>query len=306
MQNNLIALIYLKNKVHKLRNFVYLLSFLCIFLLSKLIFFDGNSVAIDSDHIASIKIEGEIFEDDYRSKILREISLNNHTKAVLAIINSPGGGIVGSEILYNDLKSIANKKPLVILIESVGASGAYMVSLASDYIIAYNGSITGSVGVLMQSYEITNLANKLGITFNSYKSSPLKGSPSLFEKSSPQVNSVVDASIADSQQFFCDLVKQRRGKKITTNNVCDGRIFTGRQALKAGLIDSIGGKEEVAKFLFSKKIDITKIPIKEIEIIKEEHNFFKQFLNKIPLLQQLNINIAKPQIMANTSFSTIK
>jgi len=306
MQNNLIALIYLKNKVHKLRNIVWLLSFLFIILLSRLIFFDNNSVAIEGDHIVSIKIEGEIFEDDYRSKMLRQISLNNNSKAVIAIINSPGGGIVGSEILYNDLKSIANKKPLVILIESVGASGAYMASLASDYIVAYNGSLTGSIGVLMQSYEITNLANKLGITFNNYKSSPLKGSPSLFEKTNPQVNSVIDASITDSQQFFCDLIKQRRGKKITTNNVCDGRIFTGRQALKAGLIDSIEGKEGVAKFLFSKKIDITKIPIKEIEIVKTEHNFIKQFLNQIPFLQQFNINSFKPQIMANIPFSTIK
>jgi len=297
MQNNLVALIYLKNKTHKLKNIVWLLSFFCVFLLSRSIFFDGNSVGIEGDHVAFIKIEGEIFEDDYRSKVLREISLNNNTRAVVAVINSPGGGIVGSEILYNDLKSIANKKPLVILIESVGASGAYMASLASDYIVAYNGSITGSIGVLMQSYEITNLANKLGITFNNYKSSPLKGSPSLFEKSNPQINSVIDASIADSQQFFCDLVKQRRGKKITINNACDGRVFTGRQALKAGLIDSIGGKEEVAKFLFSKKIDITKIPTKEIEIAKKEHNFFKQFLNKIPFLQQLNINNGKPQIM---------
>ncbi len=306
MQNNLIALIYLKNQVHKLRNFVWLLSFLSIILLSRLFFFDGNSVAIEGDHIASIKIEGEIFEDDYRSKILREISLNNNIKAVLAIINSPGGGIVGSEILYNDLRYIANKKPLIILIESVGASGAYMASLASDHIVAYNASITGSIGVLMQSYEITNLANKLGIEFHNYKSSPLKGSPSLFEKSSPKINSVIDASIADSQQFFCDLVKQRRGKKITTNNVCDGRIFTGRQALKAGLIDSIGGKEEVAKFLLNKKIDINKTPIKEIEIVKKEHNFIKQFLNQIPFVRQFNINIAKPQIMANTSFSPIK
>jgi protease-4 len=304
MQNNLVALIYLKNKVHKLKNVVWLLSFLCVFLLFRSIFFDGN-VAIEGDHIASIKIEGAIFEDDYRSKILREISINNNVKAVVATINSPGGGIVGSEILYNDLKAIANKKPLVILIESVGASGAYMASIASDYIIAYNGSLTGSIGVLMESYEITNLANKLGITFNHYKSSPLKGSPSLFEKSTSQVNSVISDSISDSHQFFCNLVKQRRGKKITTN-VCDGRVFTGRQALKAGLIDSVGGKEEVAKFLFSKKIDIVKMPIKEVEIIKQEHNFIKSFINQIPFLQKFNATSNKPQIMADLPFSTIK
>jgi protease-4 len=304
MQNNLVALIYLKNKVHKLKNIIWLLFFICIFLLFRSIFFDGT-VAIESDHIASIKIEGTIFEDDYRSEILREISLNNNTKAVIATINSPGGGIVGSEILYNDLKAIANRKPLVILIESVGASGAYMASLASDYIIAYNGSITGSIGVLMESYEITNLANKLGITFNNYKSSPLKGSPSLFEKATSQVNNVISDSISDSHQFFCDLVKKRRGKKITTN-VCDGKIFTGRQALKSGLIDSVGGREEVAKFLFNKKIDIAKIPIKKIEIIKQEHNFIKNFINQIPFLQKFNTINNKPQIMANMPFSAIK
>lgn len=295
MQTNMVTLLYLRDKVRKLKNISLLLLLLCFFLVYQLIFFNNESV-IESDHIASIKIEGVIFEDDYRSKILRQLAINSSTKAVVATINSPGGGIVGSEILYQDLKNIANKKPLVILIESAAASGAYMASLASDYIVAYNGSITGSIGVLMESYELTNLANKIGVTFNNYKSSPLKGSPSMFEKSNIAVNNAIKDSINDSYSFFIDLVKERRGKKIKAKNVFDGRIFTGRQALNAGLIDSIGGKEEVAKFLLSKKIDINKIPLKEVEIIESEKNFIKSIVGKIPFLH--NATTKNPQIMA--------
>jgi protease-4 len=295
MQTNMVTLLYLRDKVRKLKNISLLLLLLCFFLVYQLIFFDNESV-IESDHIASIKIEGVIFEDDYRSKILRQLAINSSTKAVVATINSPGGGIVGSEILYQDLKNIANKKPLVILIESAAASGAYMASLASDYIIAYNGSITGSIGVLMESYELTNLANKIGVTFNNYKSSPLKGSPSMFEKSNIAVNNAIQDSINDSYNFFIDLVKERRGKKIKAKNIFDGRILTGRQALNAGLIDSIGGKEEVAKFLLSKKIDINKIPLKEVEITEPEKNFIKSIVGKIPFLH--NTTAKNPQIMA--------
>jgi protease-4 len=136
-----------------------------------------------------------------------------------------------------------------------------MASLASDYVVAHNGTITGSIGVLMESPDVSVLANKVGVKFNSYKSSPLKCSPSMFEKSTPMVDRVINESIKDSYQFFVELVKERRGEKLNPkfyDIIFDGRVFTGRQALKLGLIDKVGGIEDVERFLFLNKIDVNK------------------------------------------------
>lgn len=246
LSDNLAALIYLKNKVHKWKNITLLVSIFSAIITLKMIFGDGLSGSvIDGDFIASIKIEGVILEDDFRSKVLKEIAEEKSVKAVIVNIDSPGGGIVGSEILFDDLRTIAANKPMVVLMGSVAASGGYMAAVAADYIIAHNGTLTGSIGVLMESPEVTDLAQKIGVKFNTYKSSPLKGSPSPFEKSNPLVDSVIKETIADSYKFFSDLVRERRGDKLNKkflDIILDGRVFTGRQALEIGLIDEVGGK----------------------------------------------------------------
>ncbi|MFZ9470658.1 MAG: S49 family peptidase, partial [Rickettsiales bacterium] len=141
--DNIGALIYLRNKVQKWKNIALLLTIFFVTLLIKIIFF-SNSNVIESDYVAQIKINDIIVEDDHRSKILKEVSENNSIKAVIVRVNSPGGTIVGSEILLQELLNIRKTKPLVILMDSVAASGGYMIALASDYIVAHNGTLTGS------------------------------------------------------------------------------------------------------------------------------------------------------------------
>lgn len=302
LSDNLAALIHLKDKVHKWKNVAVLLSILSLLLVVKMLTGGGLSDdLVDGDYIANIKIDGVIFEDDFRSEMLGKIAEEKSVKAVIVNIDSPGGGIVGSEVLFGDLRNIASKKPIVVLMGSVAASGGYMAAIASDYIIAHNGTLTGSIGVLMESPEVTDLANKIGLKFNTYKSSPLKGSPSPFEKSNPMVDRVIRESIADSYQFFSDLVRERRGEKINkefSNIVFDGRVFTGRQALKAGLIDEIGGKEEAIFYLEGNKIDVKNLPIKEVEIIKKEGKFLDKFLGLIPFFDGVKSAKSSHQIMA--------
>ena len=248
-----------------------------------------------------MRIENVITEDDHRSKILKEIANDSSILAVIVRLNSPGGTIVGSEILFKDLMQIKTKKPLVILMDSVSASGAFMASLASDYVVAHNGTITGSIGVLMESPDVSILANKVGVKFNSYKSSPLKGSPSMFEKSTPIVDRVINESIKDSYQFFVELVKERRGEKLNPkfyDIIFDGRVFTGRQALKLGLIDKVGGIEDVEKYLFLNKIDVNKIPIQEVEIVEKDNKIIDKFLNILPFYQDLKGRNNQSKIMA--------
>ncbi len=302
MSDNIAALLYLKNKVHKWRNIAFLLGVFFILLVIKLML--GGSLsngAIVGDYIANIKIEGVIFEDDFRSKVLQEIAEEKSVKAVIVNINSPGGGIVGSEILFEDLRAIAAKKPMVVVMGSVAASGGYMAAVASDYIIAHNGTLTGSIGVLMESPEFTELARKVGVKFNTYKSGPLKAAPAPFEKTNPLVDSVVKESVLDSYQFFVDLVKDRRGARIKKDAIkiaFDGRVFNGRQALKAGLIDEIGGKDQAISYLEANKVNVKKLPIQDIEITKTEEKFLDKFVGLLPFLNGVKSSNSGGQIMA--------
>ncbi|MES2677652.1 MAG: signal peptide peptidase SppA [Pseudomonadota bacterium] len=275
--DNFTALIHLRDQARKWKNISFLMIVAIILLAFRVLFGANDNVSknIDAgDYIASINIEGIILDDDYRSEILEKIAEQKNIKAVIVNINSPGGGIVGSEVLYQNLRTIAANKPIVVVMGSLAASGGYMASLAADHIIAHNGTLTGSIGVIMQSSEFTDLASKVGVKFITYKSSILKGAPSPFEKTNPQVDKVINESIKDSYQFFSELVKQRRADKLDKNNltnIIDGRIFTGRQALKNGLVDEIGGKNEALKYLnITKKIDINKFPVKKIDLEKPE------------------------------------
>jgi len=256
-----------------------------LFLVFYVLFAGNEDKNIDSgDYIADVNIEGIILDDDYRTEILKKIVKQENIKAVIVNVNSPGGGIVASEILYENLRNIASVKPIVVVMGSISASGGYMASLASDYIIARNGTLTGSIGVIMQSSEFTNLADKIGVKFITYKSSILKGAPSPFEKTNARVDKVINDSIQDSYQFFSNLVKQRRGNRLSNNNlatIIDGRIFTGRQALKNGLVDEIGGENEALRYLNTKKkIDINKFPVKKVELEKPENSILAKFLGE--------------------------
>ncbi len=297
--DNLGALIYLKNKVHKWKNIAFFFAIFSIALVFKMFFDVGSDVIGNS--VALIKIEDVITEDDHRSKVLKEIANDSSILAVVVRLNSPGGTIVGSEILLKDLLAIRKNKPLVVLMDSIAASGAYMASLASNYVVAHNGTLTGSIGVLMESPDVSVLANKVGVKFNSYKSSPLKGSPSMFEKSTPIVDKVINESIQDSYKFFVELVKKARGEKLNPkfyNIIFDGRVFTGRQALALGLIDDVGGMENIEKYLLLNKIDVNKIPMQEVEIVEKDNKIIDRFLNILPFYQNLKGRNNQSKIMA--------
>lgn len=303
ISDNLAALIHLRNKVHKWKNIAVLLAVISVLLLMRTMFGTGLSddVANVEDYIATIKVDGVIMEDDYRSEVLEKVAEEKSIKAVIVNIDSPGGGIVGSEILYEELRNIAAHKPIVVTMGSVAASGGYMAALASDYIIARNGTLTGSIGVLMESPDVTELANKVGVKFRNYKSSPLKGSPSPFEKPNPEVDAAMNASIQDSYKFFADLVRERRGERLVkdTKHILDGRVFTGRQAFDVGLIDEVGGKDQAIFYLEkTHKIDVKKLPLKQVEIEKHESKFLDKFLGILPIFNGANTLNSGHKIMA--------
>ena len=221
-------------------------------------------------HIAKVTIDNIITQDSFRYEKLEELSQNKNTKAVIVFINSPGGTVVGGETLYKSIKSIAQQKPIISVMGEVATSAAYMASLGSNYIFAQEGTITGSVGVLVLSSEFTELAKKIGISTEVIKSGDLKASPSPLEKMTPKAREQMEKIVQEISKNFINLVKKER--KLNNNKtqlISDGRIFTGQSALQIGLIDSIGNIKEAKEYLkIERNIDM--LPILNMEIIKKE------------------------------------
>ncbi|WP_392506532.1 signal peptide peptidase SppA [Rickettsia sp. 2024-CO-Wats] len=204
----------------------------------------------NEDYIASVLIDEIILEDEKRDKKLKKIIDDSHIKALIVNVNSPGGTVVGSEKIYNILRKISAKKPVVIVMGTMATSGGYLISLGGDYIISHNGTITGSIGVILQTAEVTELAQKLGIKFNNFKSGELKAVPNPTEKLTEAVRVAIMENIEDTYNFFLELVSERRNLPIAeVKKLADGRVYSGRQALKLKLVDAIGSEDTALKWL---------------------------------------------------------
>lgn len=263
--------IHLKKSISKWRALTIVAVTALLVVLASRFGDDGVANAVTGDHIARVTIDGVIFEDQDKEKILQELKDDKESKAVIVYINSPGGTIVGSENLYYILRDIAAVKPVVAVMGSLAASGGYMTAIASDHIIARAGTLTGSVGVLMQSFDVTDLAQKVGVKFETFKSGKLKAVPSPLEKTDPEVVQVINESIADSFDLFLGMVVERR--KLTekeTSVIKDGRVVTGRQALALKLVDEIGGQDEAIKWLQDKKGISKKLKVIDVKLDAEK------------------------------------
>lgn len=207
--------------------------------------------------IARVAIEGTITEDREQIKMLKEIAEDDNVAGVLLYVNSPGGTTTGGEALYEALRSLEKKKPLVAQFGTVAASAGYIVGLASDHIVARGNSITGSVGVIVQWPEVVQLLDKIGVKVNEIKSGVLKATPSPFETLDEGGRKVAEGMVNDGFKWFLGLVEERRGiKTADVPGLVEGRIFSGREALAVKLVDQIGGEDEAVAWLKdTKKVD---------------------------------------------------
>ncbi len=224
------------------------------------------------DYIARIKVDGMILDDTYRDKVLKKLIDDKHAKAVILSIDSPGGTTAGSEELYEEFRDISKSgKPVVVVMRTLAASGGYMTALAGDRIYARKGTITGSIGVLMQSAEFTQLAEKVGVRFDTIKSSELKASPSPFEVMTPKAKAAIQSLIDDFYAYFVDVVAERRHlTHDRAKELADGRVYSGNQAAQNGLIDEIGGEKEAIQWLNKvKKVD-SKLEVEDISTTEPE------------------------------------
>ena len=234
------------------------------------------------DHVAEIGVTGLIVDDDDRSEFLRKVADDGHAKALIVNINSPGGTTVGGETLYNDIRRVAEKKPVVGVIRTLGTSAAYLVATATDHIISAESSLTGSIGVLIQTAQFTGLLEKIGITAEAIKSSPLKNTPSPLEPLTEESRAATQAVIDDTQAWFVGIVAARRDfpeEKI--QQVSDGRVFTGRQALQVGLVDEIGGRHEARAWLDRTHNISSSLPLLKIDQQPVAQGFIEKIVNLV-------------------------
>lgn len=210
----------------------------------------GGAGSKNADHIARITLSGEISDDLAYSKMLSELEKNPHVKGVVLLINSPGGTTTASEDLFQSIRDISQKRPVVSVMQSVAASGGYLVAIAGDRVIARGNTITGSIGVLFQWPKVSKLLDTLGVAIETIRSGELKAQPDYFTEPSEKVRAVSTQMVLDSYNWFIGLVSERRKLPLDeVKTLSDGRVYTGRQALKVKLIDALGGEKEAVEWL---------------------------------------------------------
>jgi len=213
--------------------------------------------------IARIEIQGLIRNDSERVEALERLGRSS-AKAVIVHIDSPGGTTAGSEQLHDALRRLAAQKPTVVVVDGLAASGGYIAAMASDHIIAQSTSLVGSIGVLFQYPNFSDLLKTIGVKVEEIKSSPLKAAPNGFEPTSPEARDAIDQIVKDSYAWFKDMVARRRhldGEAL--DRVSDGRVFTGRQGIENKLVDELGDEKTAIAWLAREKGVDSKTPVRD-------------------------------------------
>lgn len=233
---------------------------------------------ISHPHIASYQLSGEIYDDPQRDALFNEIADNENVYALIFKINSPGGSVVGAEALYDSIRKVEAKKPVVILIGEVGASAAYIAALAGDRIFARGNSLVGSIGVIVQYPDLSQLAEKLGISLKVIKSSEAKGGPSLLKPMDNKSLKNHELLVHDSYMWFKQLVSKRRELiGVELDRVSEGELYTGRMALELGLIDAVGAADEGLDYIQSQGEKFNDIEIKDWSLEQTQNSIWNSF-----------------------------
>jgi protease-4 len=211
--------------------------------------------------IARVTISGLIRSDPERVAAFDRLA-NSRVKAVVVHINSPGGTTAGSEELHHSLIGLKSKKPIVVVVDGLAASGGYIAAIAADHIVAQETSLVGSIGVLFQFPNVGELLSKVGVSMEEIKSSPLKAAPNGFEPTSPEARAAIADLVKDSYDWFRTLVKTRRQlDDAGLDRIADGRVFTGRQGVPLRLVDELGDEQTAIAWLAKESNIDPKTPV---------------------------------------------
>ncbi len=200
------------------------------------------------DKIGYVTISGPIMASERLIEQIDKFTEDSSIKAIVLRVESPGGGVSPAQEIYERVKATAAIKPVVVSMGSVAASGGYYVAVPAQRILANPGTITGSIGVIMQFTNIEELLGKVGLKSQTVKSGEHKDIGSPVRTMSPADRAILQSLIDDVHNQFIEAVVQARNMDPSrVQQLADGRIFTGRQALEAGLVDELGGYQDAIR-----------------------------------------------------------
>ena len=217
--------------------------FLMVFGLSH--FGDQYTYGFGGDRIGVVKIEGTIVESEPIIEKIIKFRKSKNIKAIILRINSPGGMVAPSQEIYQEVKKACREKKVVVSMESIAASGGYYIACTADKIVANPGTLVGSIGVILQIENIEELLSKIGLKREIVKSGKYKDIGSMTRPMTEEEEAILQGFSDNIYYQFVDAVAEGRDmKREEVLKLADGRIFTGAQAIKLGLIDRLGNLQD--------------------------------------------------------------
>jgi protease IV len=225
----------------------------------------GEGVPFGRAHLARLTVSGIITDDRKLTEAITGLADNDSVKALIVTINSPGGSVAGGEGLHDAITRVAQKKPVVAVMGGTAASAGYMIAVPAARIFAREGTLTGSIGVLLETGEVSGLLKTLGIDAEAITSGPLKDQPSLIRPLTPEGRDVLHGLVMDMYDQFVGMVASGRHMDAAkVRELADGRAYTGRQALHRGLVDAIGGEHDARTWLAQAKGVSADLPVDDV------------------------------------------
>ena len=216
-------------------------------------------------HLARLRVEGIITDDRDRLDLIDAAGRDNSVKGMILAIDSPGGSVAGGESLHDAIARFAARKPVVVTMGGVAASAGYMIAVPAARIFASNATLTGSIGVILQSPDLSGLLGHLGVGVDELVSGPLKGQPSVVKPLSPDGRAMLQGVVADLYGQFVDMVAAgRHMDPARVRALADGRPYTGHQAIGLGLIDQIGTERDARAWLAQTRHISADLPVEPL------------------------------------------
>lgn len=230
---------------------------------------------VSGPHLVRLRIDGVITENRDRIDLIDAAAKDVGVKGLILAIDSPGGSVSGGESLHDAIARFAAEKPVVVTMGGVAASAGYMIAVPAARIFASNATLTGSIGVILQSPDVSGLLGKIGIGVDELVSGPLKGQPSIVKPLSPEGRVMLQGVVMDLYEQFVDMVAVgRHMDPARVRSLGDGRPYTGHQALGLGLIDQIGDERDARQWLAKNRQLSLSLPIDPLDR-KAERNWFR-------------------------------
>ena len=201
-------------------------------------------------HIARVSVSGLITDDQKMLELLDKVGKSSQVRAVILDVNSPGGTTTGFFSASRRIASYMASPPVVAVCGTLATSAAYIVALATDRIFVYGNTITGSVGVIFQWADVSELMRTLGVKVEEIRSGPLKAVPNPFQPADEKARALGEEMVQEAKVWFVDLVaKRRKIEPSAVPGLTDGRVYSGRQAVELKLVDEIGDEKDAKRWL---------------------------------------------------------